>query len=359
VLIKNLKINNLRNLKSVDLEAHPKLNLLIGENGAGKTTVLESLLVLAKGRSFRSVNASALIGPETSHFRVNAKILHSSNREHSLGMERTADKWRARRDGEDVKQLGDLAADLPIVLMEPNSHLLVSGPPDGRRKFLDWAVFHVEHSYLGTWRRYSRALKQRNSALRAKDTSLVQSLDPLVTDLGEKIDGLRQDLSMELGSETRRQLSMLSLELPGISLRYRSGWSGDSLRIALESSLARDMERGATGPGPHRADIVISVDDRPAREILSRGEQKAMAAALLLAQAEMMVKSGEQPVLLLDDLASELDARHRDNLLSLGMQGAAQLWITGTAADPYLSVASHQRRLFHVEQGKITTETTA
>ena len=123
--------------------------------------------------------------------------------------------------------------------------------------------------------------------------------------------------------------------------------------------MKRDMERGATGPGPHRADIVIYVDEKPARELLSRGEQKALAAAMLLAQADMMAESGEKPVLMLDDLDSEFDARHRDNVLSMGMQTGAQVWVTGTLAEPYLSVGREERSLFHVEQGKITTETTA
>ena len=359
MLIKNLKINNLRNLKSIDLEAHQKLNLLIGENGAGKTSVLESLMVLAKGRSFRSGHAAALIGPESGEFRVNAKIVHCSSREHVLGIERSRDQWRARRNGEDVKQLGDLAADLPMVILEPNSHLLVSGPPDGRRRFLDWGVFHVEHGFLGTWRRYSRALKQRNSALRMQDAGMVQSLDPLLADLGGQIDELRRELSIGLARETKARLSRLSPELPEIELRYKHGWSGESLRQALESSMKRDMERGATGPGPHRADIVIYVDEKPARELLSRGEQKALAAAMLLAQADMMAESGEKPVLMLDDLDSEFDARHRDNVLSMGMQTGAQVWVTGTLAEPYLSVGREARSLFHVEQGKITTETTA
>ncbi len=357
VLIKSLKINNLRNIKSIDLETNPGLNLLVGENGAGKTSVLESLVMLAKGRSFRTGSAEALIGPQAESFTVSASVRHGEGREHMLGIERSRGQWKARRDGKDVRQLGELAADLPLVLMEPNSHLLISGPPDGRRRYLDWGVFHVEHGFLATWRRYARALKQRNAALRARDANLVKSLDPLVTDLGEQIDEQRQTVADRLVPIVKGQVARLSPELPDMECKYRRGWTGESLREALQAAMERDMDRGATGPGPHRADLSITVGGNAAREILSRGEQKAMAAALLLGQAWLMSEAGEVPVLLLDDLASELDGQHRDNVLAEVMQTGAQVWVTGTSSEPYLGLAPDNHRMFHVEHGKITTET--
>jgi DNA replication and repair protein RecF len=359
VLIKSLKINNLRNIHSAEIEAHPKLNLLVGDNGAGKTSVLESMMVLAKGRSFRSGQASALIGPEETFFRVSARIVSGPNREHALGIERSADEWKARRNGQDVTRLAEMAADLPLVLMEPNSHLLVNGPPEGRRKFMDWGVFHVEHAFLGTWRRYARAVKQRNAALRAQDEPMVRSLDPLVTDLGEQIDGLRRESATKLRESARNHLLALHSGLDEMDIRYRKGWHGDSLRDALERALPRDMERGSTGPGPHRADIVLTVGEKPAREVLSRGEQKSLAAALLLAQAHIMADKGEKPVFLLDDLASEFDDEHRTRLLEASTSTGAQVWVTGTSAAPYRSTESGQRRMFHVEQGKIFVKTAA
>jgi DNA replication and repair protein RecF len=357
VLIKSIKINNLRNISSANIEAHPDLNLLVGENGAGKTSVLESMMVLAKGRSFRSGQASALIGPDETFFRVTASILTGPHREHSLGIERSAGDWKARRDGQDVARLAELAADLPLVLLEPNSHLLVNGPPEGRRRFLDWGVFHVEHAFLGTWRRYARAVKQRNSALRAQDEAMVASLDPLVTDLGEQIDRLRHESTRKLWKSAQGHLSALNSGLADTGMKYRKGWPGESLREALEHTRQKDMERGATGPGPHKADIVLTVRDKPAREVLSRGEQKALAAALLLAQADIMAERGEKPVFLLDDLASEFDDEHRTRLLEACTTSGGQVWITGTSAAPYASIAAGKCRWFHVEQGKIFVKT--
>ncbi len=357
MLIKTLKINNLRNISTAEIEAIPGLNVFIGDNGAGKTTVLEALLILAKGRSFRTGQIASLIGPDSDQIRVVATIAGQEKRDITLGIERSVQDWRARQDGESLKQLSDLAEFLPLVLMEPNSHLLVSGPPEGRRRYLDWGVFHVEHRFLSTWRRYARAVKQRNAALRAKDMRTAQSLDPLVTDLGEQIHESRARQVENLLGGLPGQMIALGSALPEIEMRYQKGWAGESLRAALEQSEQRDFERGSTGPGPHRADLFFQTGQRPARDSLSRGEQKLLAAALLLVQAGAISATGVNPVLLLDDLASEFDSHHRGNVLAASLKAGAQVWLTGTRFEPEFSLQGVDTRVFHVEHGQISVKT--
>jgi DNA replication and repair protein RecF len=357
VYIKSLKINNLRNIKSVDLNLHPKLNFLLGDNGAGKTSVLESIVVLAKGRSFRSGQITSLLGPDSDQFRVVAGTCLPDSSQQVLGIERSRLEWRARKDGEDVKQLSDLARHLPLVLIEPNSHLLVSGPPDGRRRFLDWGVFHVEHDYLMLWRRYSRALKQRNAALRKQDRGMIESLDSILAELGEQINVVRSKQQTSLAEKLKEALLELSPMLSEIKLSYEKGWKSDSLLEALVSTTAQDMERGATGPGPHKADLHLHLQRKVARDRISRGEQKILSAALLLSQASLMADSGEIPVLLMDDLASEFDQTHLSRVLELAGKLDAQILITGTGLEPYGQQSDGEHGLFHVEQGIITTET--
>jgi DNA replication and repair protein RecF len=315
--------------------------------------VLEALIVLAKGRSFRTGQVISLLGPAQDQFLISATIENSQGRSLNLGIERSASHWRARREGQDVRQLSDLAEDLPLVLMEPNSHQLISGPPEGRRRYLDWGVFHVEHAFLPTWRRYSRAIKQRNAALRSRDPQLVRSLDPLVEDLGEQIHQLRALQIEKLQAGLGQQLAALGPALPEIGVRYQKGWTGDSLRAALELSVERDMDRGMTGPGPHRADLVFHAGAKPARDTLSRGEQKLLAAALLLAQAQSIAAAGTTPVLMMDDLASEFDATHRSSVLNAGLASGAQLWVTGTELETIPGSAAGEGRVFHVEQGRV------
>jgi len=357
MLVNSIDINNLRNLSSVRIELDPHLNCFIGENGAGKTSILEALAVLSRGRSFRSGQIAALIGPQQSCLRVVGKIQSQAGSHHHLGMERSTDGWSGRHNGEDVSQLSDLTELLPYVLLEPSSHTLISGPPDGRRKYLDWGVFHVEHTFLLLWRRYNRALKQRNAALRRSEQRVIESLDPQLITLGEKLHQARDQHAEKLAALLLKNLPLFNQALGNIGLNYRKGWTGECLKDALALSFQRDMERGATGPGPHRADLVLTLDGVPAKERLSRGEQKAMTAAMIMAQAEMICESGDRPVLLLDDLSSELDATHLAKVLDAGLSLGVQIWLTGTgvpaAIEESVVTTGVTCTMFHVKHGEV------
>jgi DNA replication and repair protein RecF len=354
--VKFLNINNLRNISSAQIDFDPCLNCFIGDNGAGKTSILEALSVLSKGRSFRSGQASSLIGPDGKNFQVVSKIESQSGDLHQLGIERDADQWSARHNGADVANLSDLTELLPYVVLEPNSHTLISGPPDGRRKYLDWGVFHVEHKFLLLWRRYNRVLKQRNAALKQTNRMMVESLDGQFVQLGEQLHQARQIHADRLDVVLQQQLSLFCESLENITLSYKKGWSCDSLAEAIELSDARDLERGATGPGPHKADLFLAIDGVPAKERLSRGEQKAMTAAMIMAQAQMISESGEMPLLMLDDLSSELDETHLGKVLSVGLNLGAQILVTGTSLVQAISSCNTPYTVFHVKQGTVSKD---
>jgi len=352
--VKSLKINNLRNIKSGHIDPHPCLTCFIGGNGAGKTSILEAMVVLSKGRTFRSGQVSSLIGPQQPHFQIIGEIESSIGAGHHLGMERGADHWTARHNGENVAQLSDLTELLPYVLLEPSSHTLVSGAPEGRRKYLDWGVFHVEHAFLSLWRRYNRALKQRNAALRQSDRDVISSLDPLFVSLGEQLHQARAAHANKLADMLAEMLPSFNQTLSGTNLAYRKGWSGDGLEQAINQSLPGDSDRGSTGPGPHKADLRITLDGVAAKDRLSRGEQKALTAALIMAQAKMICQAGDKPVLLLDDLASELDEEHLVNVLAAGLELGVQIWLTGITLPPAIERCGVAHTVFHVEHGEIT-----
>ena len=353
--VKSLNINNLRNIVSTQIDPDPCLNCFIGDNGAGKTTILEALVVLSKGRSFRTGQISSLIGPDSKNFQVIARLEEVTGEAHQLGMERGSDYWNARHNGEDVTQLSEFTRLLPHVLLEPSSHTLVSGPPEGRRKYLDWGVFHVEHTFLLLWRRYTRVLKQRNAALRQSNAMVVESLDPQFINLGEQLHMAREAYVEKLNGLLQEKLSLFNKTLEGITLSYRKGWAAGSLAEAAEHSNARDLERGSTGPGPHKADLYLALDGAPAKERLSRGEQKSMTAAMIMAQAQLICESGEKPILLLDDLSSEFDKSHLGKVLTAGMELGVQIWLTGTELTPAVEAYDGSSKTFHVEQGCVTT----
>jgi DNA replication and repair protein RecF len=233
--------------------------------------------------------------------------------------------------------------------MEPNSHLLISGAPDGRRRLLDWGVFHVEPAFLDTWRRYSRTLKQRNAALRDRNIRVLDSLDTLLARLGEQLNAFRVAYFEQLIFAFNGQMNAGTEELKGVTLEYHLGWKGDSLLEALSRSRKRDLEQGATSQGPHRADIVLTKEQRPIRTLLSRGEQKSFAANLLLTQARLLSSRGEAPLVLLDDLASEFDRQHVESVLESALDCGGQVWVTGTAAP----TSTRRHTAFHVEHGAV------
>jgi len=347
--IRELRIENLRNLQSVSIKPNPRLNFIVGDNGAGKTSILESIVVLSRGRSFRTTVATELTGPARDSFRVFAEIMKDDKQTTRLGLERQGKHWKARKNAVDLSQLSQLTRSLPLILMEPNSHLLVSGTPEYRRKLLDWGVFHVEQGFLETWGRYSKALKQRNAALRVGNEEVIDSLDVILSPLGEQLSSLRSTHAQKLKQELLGLLPQICPSIGNISLSYSNGWGENSYAQALVENRYRDMDRGLTHRGPHRADVVLMKDGTSARAVLSRGEQKTLSAALLLAQAKFLSQTGERPVILLDDLASEFDEAHLNNVLSLALEWGGQTWVTGTR----LPVLGGDHTVFHVEHGVV------
>jgi DNA replication and repair protein RecF len=347
--IKLLRVENFRNLKSVHIEPHPRLNFFYGDNGAGKTSLLEALVVVSRGKSFKTAHIEELSGADATPFRV---FLESrfGQQDHKIGLERSGKNWKARLDGQDVPMLSVLTRQLPMVLMEPNSHLLISGSPEGRRRFLDWGVFHVEPLFLDCWRRYARVLKQRNAALRAKQVHVLDSLDHLAATLGEQLNSYRLAYFHRLVAAFLQQGEVEGApELKGVLLGFQPGWKGESLLDGLARTRSRDLETGATGEGPHRADVVFSKDQKEVRSLFSRGEQKSLVASLLLKQAELLASQGEPPLVLLDDLASEFDEQHFASVLLRALACAGQVWVTGTSAP----APAPEHKVFHVKHGGV------
>ncbi|MEE8496860.1 MAG: DNA replication/repair protein RecF [Xanthomonadales bacterium] len=344
-----LQIENFRNLASVSLEPNPVLNFIVGNNGAGKTSILESIVVLSRGRSFRTAQAAELVGPVKPSFSVFTKIERESGKCDRLGLERSGKHWKARKNGRALLQISQLSRSLPLVLMEPNSHLLVSGTADVRRRFLDWGVFHVEQEFLEVSRRFSKTLRQRNAALRQRQIDVIDSIDDMLSPLGTKLGRLREAYSKSISRETQSIVSDLSPGLSDITLEYQNGWGSGTYSDALLKWRARDLERGATSRGPHRADLVLKRGSDFARAVLSRGEQKILSAALLLAQAGYLTLRGEPPVVLLDDLASEFDSVHFTRVLAKFLEINGQVWLTGTRQPEF----SGPGTVFHVEHGAV------
>jgi DNA replication and repair protein RecF len=350
-----LRIQGLRCLTDVTVTLGEGIHVFVGPNGAGKTSVLEAAYLLSHGRSFRSGAREALMQRGQAAVSVFAEVQDGNGGHHRLGLGRSSTRWDARLDGADVA-LGQLVQACAVVCFEPGSHALIAGAAEERRRFLDWGVFHVEHAFLAVWRRYQRALKQRNALLRTADPGPNALYEPWERELGEAgaiIDTYRRAYLDRLLPLLAEGASYLLPELGPLSLRYRRGWADEtSLSAVLADQRGRDLARTHTTSGPHRADWSLSFEQAPLREHLSRGQEKLTALACLLAQAQLHANCrGDWPVVCLDDLASELDLAHQSAVVDRLAAVGAQVLITGTECP--LPLQSRPHRLFHVEQGQI------
>lgn len=354
-----LDVHSLRRLERVSLTPAAGLNLILGDNGAGKTSVLEAVHLLAYGRSFRGRVRDGLVRSGAPALEVYAEWHETATgRQRRAGLRHSGQDWQGRLDGAPVPQLGDLCAALAAVSFEPGSHALVSGPGEPRRRHMDWGLFHVEPEFLPLWRRYARALKQRNSLLKRRGgEDQLDVWDHELAEAGEPLTRQRQQHMAQLEQVLRPISSDLAPALGEASLEFQPGWRRDELSLAdaLLLARARDLQAGFTSVGPHRADWRVRHAARPHGEALSRGQAKATALACVLAQAGHYAdRRGEWPVVLLDDLASELDRRHQKRVLDRLLAVEAQVFMTCTEVPPAIPETGQAPALFHVEQGKIS-----
>jgi DNA replication and repair protein RecF len=351
-----LRLANVRNFVSAEVQLNPGVSEFVGENGAGKTSLLEAVFMLSHGRSFRSVKRESLIRFGASGLDVFARI-RCEGQERRLGLARRPGDWLAKIDGRELESLAELLKEIAVVCFEPGSHALISGQAEERRRLVDWALFHVEQNYVDVSRRYRRALKQRNSLLRTgRQDSDLDSWDAELGRSGSGLDEWRGRYLEALFPHIESLCALLLPELGAPNLKYVRGWSAElSLQDSLLQRRARDIERGHTSTGPHRADWKIGFEHAPEREHLSRGQEKLCALACLLAQAQLFRQQlGDWPVICLDDLASELDVAHQRKALSWLAGSGAQVLITGVARLPGLDDLPAPHQTFHVEQGRVT-----
>ncbi len=327
--LRRLVLTQFRCFDRFTLEVAPGLTVIEGANARGKTALIEALWLLASGRSFRTARLDQLIRHGQAETTLYAEVGG-----HRLGWGRRGGETRLRLDGETVRTQAELSARFPAQLLTPESHRLLEEGPRGRRQYLDWGGFHQQPGFLGHWRAWRQALRQRNAALRqGLAPEMVRLWDGALVEAGEALDALRQDYVTRLEAPLRALLAELLPELAeAVTLRYQRGWrQGLTLAEALEAGWEGDVRQQTTRSGPHRADLACLVDGHPAETVLSRGQQKLFVCALLLAQAQLYAEArGHSVIMLIDDLPAELDAERRARLLALLEQLGIQRVVTTT-----------------------------
>jgi DNA replication and repair protein RecF len=355
--LRRLQLRNHRNYAHLDLTPGPGVNVFIGANGQGKTNLLEAVAMLALSSSPRARREVELVGPVAAGSRIEADVERAgSSIELVLALNLEGERARRVIEVDGVrKRAFDLPGHFRVTLFWPDDLGLVKAGPELRRRYLNQMLVQVQPGYARALSALRRVLEQRNSLLK-RIASGEESMDVLVpwdeelVKVGREISEARQTAVRELAPEaTRSHAEIASGE--HLEIEY-VGPAGD-MAEAVHNSLAEDLRRGSTSVGPHRDDLRVLLGGQEARAYGSQGQQRTAVVSLKLAEAALVTRrTGERPVLLLDDVLSELDGERRAALLHQ-VAAEGQVIITSVEAGPFPAELIAGARVWNVVDGRI------
>jgi DNA replication and repair protein RecF len=349
-----LSVSDLRNLRVVEIEPIGRVNFVVGQNGSGKTSLLEAIYLLGFATSFRTHDKLRLINSESHRLWIAGNVEYRSTGSSQIGLEigQRGKAIKIRINGKGITRASDLLRCLPITLISPEDHRIFELGPKYRRRFLDWGVFHVEPSYIETWREYHHTLRQRNSAIKHGESPSVW--DSLLAQRARVLTSHRESYVTNLHHELQALTANFEL-VNAVELRLQPGWpSGRTFLEHLNEQRDSDIAARTTQWGPHRADVAIEVLGQPANAFLSRGQIKLLICALRIAQAILLFKTtGREGLLLADDLGVELDVTARARVLEMIYNSNLQSFITATTTAEFNLERLAEVRVFHVEHGGV------
>ncbi len=374
--INELRLNSFRNFGEVILCPDAPINLIYGDNGAGKSSLLEACYLLGFGRSFRTNRLNNLIqylntnDSSPDRFTIFLSYLYEEENR-SIGFSRIRNGGnQINISGVKTSRLIDIARQLPVQLFTPQSSDLITGPPLVRRRYLDWVVFHVEHSFGKHINAYTKAVMQRNSILKKLKTQSIRSpLNSINTETqiwtnllieeGNAVNSLRSKFINLLSIELNQLYSQLFSSEFKVEIRYNTGWASNlSLSEAVINNTKRDLDYGYTTVGPHKADLALYVNGKNAAEYMSRGQLRLLVSLLLIAEINVLKKkAGKQTLILIDDIGAELEIKIRDQLIELMTQNSPQLLITAIDKQQFGDVLNNKnKKMFHVKHNQVYEE---
>jgi DNA replication and repair protein RecF len=348
--IRQLSLTDFRNLRSTTLDFDAHFNLVVGNNGSGKTSLLEAIYVLCQGQSFRTHQLRQCICNQKASF-----LLFGKFEDFKAGLSRSAQKLDIHVNGESVKRRSELVSRVPVNIVNSDSFALIEGAPQKRRALLDWCLFHVEQGYADAWVEFRHALRQRNRLLKSrKDLKLLDYWDEHLVRPSLLIHRMRQQQSLDLERILADDLAGLLDGIP-IEIEFQRGWpQGNELSESLAEQRQRDISSGFTNSGIHRDDLVLTSGGVRVNEVLSRGQSKRLCLALLLAALKLVgEKSGKRIMLLIDDLHSELDTEARASVYGQLAEMDLQLFVSNIDSAVPRELQAKECKLFHVDHGTI------
>ncbi len=355
--IEKLSINQVRNLAAVSIQLSPQFNFFIGDNGAGKSSILEALHLLSSGRSFRIADIKKVIRHHQDALSVFVQISRPDLESTKVGLARNRQGgFEARVDGESIKRLADAIRLVPVQLISPETFSLLTSGKQARRSYLDWGVFHVEHAFFSVWQQWQKLLKQRNQLLRKREqnSALYRAWDAQYIALANQIHEMRR---LYVNSLLESVNGVANAFFPEVkwTFKYDAGWNTEAgLEASLKQHFPRDLQQGFTSVGPHRSSFRLLIDGLPVEQVCSRGQLKLMICCLKLAQGDHLERHTRQKVTyLIDDIESELDSTRRQRVIAWLRDADKQVLTTAinrSAIAPFIVDGDH---VFHVEHGEV------
>ena len=357
----SVQINQFRNIDDLSFSAHSNLNVFLGENGSGKSSILEALHYLGYARSFRTSKHKNVIRYSKPGFTVFCSSISADGLQQKFGISRFSDdSCIVNVNSRKSKRATDLASHLPIQIFTPQSSELLLGAPKLRRRYLDWLLFHVEQQFNSEIQLYSRSLKHLNALYKTKavDSEEVYWAQQLCAK-GEKINTKRSLLLDNSLIETIKANLKAFLPEFCFEISYYRGWEkGYTLSEALEKNKLRDIKNGFVSVGPHKADLRVKTHGVNAHEVLSRGQLRMLVAAMQLAQTQFLYeKTQKTSIFLLDDIGAELDEEKRKVFVSRLNTSDTQLFVTAIDIKQLEFLENYNnKKVFHVEHGQVREE---
>jgi len=351
----SLKADGFRNLNGIDIPFSEKFLFFLGENGSGKTSVLEALYFLSHAKSFRTSNLKKLITHASDGFSLFSR-LNSNNGAAKLGISRElSGRQKIKYNGDVLSGIATVSKDIPVQFLDTDAHRCFAQAPANRRKFLDWGVFHVEHSYSHAWQSYQKILKQRNAMLKfGSSAAELSAWTNQLAEFGEVITERRSSYIVGFVKVFNEVWGELMPSMPLPEIKFSKGWSGDDLLDALFACSEQDRRFGYTTCGPHRCDLRVFSDGVEVFDYYSQGQQKALTYALKVAQGIYLKNlTGREVVYLIDDLPAELDSIRLSAVLDLLANHASQVFITAIEKKESFSCVGQGMSCFNVVDGGV------
>ncbi|MGY6274395.1 DNA replication/repair protein RecF [Methylomonas sp. MgM2] len=343
-----------RNIQSACLQPAPGINFVIGANASGKSSLLEAIFILGRARSFRTHHIKQAIGFEQAQMIVSAQVSQPGGSLSNIGIQIDNKQTEIRIDREN-RQRADLAYALPVQLIHPKSYRLLDAGPQNRREFLDWGIFNHNRSFLSNWRRYSKALQQRNALLKTRQVKQLAAWDKELIEHGVRVNEFRKEYA-ELLQPIVLEMAGQFLETKQIELRFSCGWDEkQTLEQVLMQDKEKDLRYGFTHSGPHRADFLTFHNNKLAKDYLSRGQQKLLVLALMLSQVNLVNREAQNNCcILIDDLTAELDTLNKAKLLKYLAGIGCQVFMSSTELADFGDLSAVENyKVFHVKHGFI------